>query len=79
MLEELHNWIIQLETELDEKPALKLEIEQLRESFEKKDEELENSLQLNQTLIVRDIQSNDELQQARKILINVSFLSFLFL
>ncbi|XWS65981.1 hypothetical protein CRYUN_Cryun05aG0160900 [Craigia yunnanensis] len=42
-------------------------LEELRE----KDEELEHVEVLNQVLIVRERQSNDELQEARKILINV--------
>ncbi|XVF75325.1 hypothetical protein PTKIN_Ptkin13bG0178600 [Pterospermum kingtungense] len=65
--EELHNWIILLETELDEIPALRLEIEQLRESLGQKEEQLENALQLNQTLLVREHQSNDELQVLKEI------------
>ncbi|XVF75324.1 hypothetical protein PTKIN_Ptkin13bG0178500 [Pterospermum kingtungense] len=68
--EELCNRVILLETVLDEIPALKLENEQLRESLGQKEEQLENALQLNQTLLVREHQSNDELQVARQKLIN---------
>ncbi|EOY18112.1 XH/XS domain-containing protein isoform 5 [Theobroma cacao] len=93
--EELHNRIIQLEKQLDQKQALELEIEQLRGSLNvirhmgdeddievlrkmeatlkelrEKEGELEDVEALNQTLIVRERKSNDELQEARKELIN---------
>ncbi|XVE69201.1 hypothetical protein DITRI_Ditri09bG0132600 [Diplodiscus trichospermus] len=93
--EELHNRIIQLEKQLDQKQALELEIEQLRGSLNvirhmgdeddievlkkieaslkelrEKEGELEDLEALNQTLIVRERKSNDELQEARKELIN---------
>ncbi|KAE8681191.1 Protein INVOLVED IN DE NOVO 2 [Hibiscus syriacus] len=93
--EELHNRIIQLEKQLDQKQALELEIEQLRGSLNvirhmgdeddievlkkveaslkelrEKEGELEDLEALNQTLIVRERKSNDELQDARKELIN---------
>ncbi|GLT75422.1 hypothetical protein SLA2020_471510 [Shorea laevis] len=93
--EELHNRIIQLEKQIDQKQALELEIEQLRgtlnvfrhmgedgdmEVMEKveatlhelreKEGDLEDLEALNQTLIVKERKSNDELQEARKELIN---------
>ncbi|XVE99579.1 hypothetical protein REPUB_Repub03eG0211600 [Reevesia pubescens] len=81
--EELHNRIIQLEKQLDKKQALELEIEQLRRSLNvirhmeaslkelrEKEGELEDAEALNQTLIVREHKSNNELQEARKELIN---------
>ncbi|XP_022765145.1 protein INVOLVED IN DE NOVO 2 isoform X3 [Durio zibethinus] len=93
--EELHNRIIQLEKQLDQKQALELEIEQLRGSLNvirhmgdeddievlkkmeaslkelrEKEGELEDLEALNQTLIVRERKSNDELQEARKEMIN---------
>ncbi|KHG06632.1 KilA-N domain-containing protein [Gossypium arboreum] len=93
--EELHNRIIQLEKQLDQKQALELEIEQLRGSLNvirhmgeeddkevlqkieaslkdlrEKEGELEDLEALNQTLIVSERKSNDELQDARKELIN---------
>ncbi|XVE99578.1 hypothetical protein REPUB_Repub03eG0211500 [Reevesia pubescens] len=93
--EDLHNRIIQLEKQLDQKQALELEIEQLRGSLNvirhmgdeddievlkkmeaslkelrEKEGELEDIEALNQTLIVRERKSNDELQEARKELIN---------
>ncbi|KAG8490406.1 hypothetical protein CXB51_013699 [Gossypium anomalum] len=93
--EELHNRIIQLEKQLDQKQALELEIEQLRGSLivirhlgdeddkevlqkieaslkdlREKEGELEDLEALNQTLIVSERKSNDELQDARKELIN---------
>ena len=101
--EELHNRIIKLEKQLDQKQALELEIEQLRGSLNvirhmgdeddievlkkmeaslkelrEKEGELEDLEALNQTLIVRERKSNDELQEARKELINVSVFSFQF-
>ncbi|KAK4772771.1 hypothetical protein SAY86_014546 [Trapa natans] len=94
--EELHNRIMKLEKELDEKQALELEIVQLRgslkvmehmedkdekEDFTKiddllkelqdKEEQLEDLEALRQTLTVKERRSNDELQDARKELINV--------
>ncbi|MBA0694849.1 hypothetical protein Goari_005117 [Gossypium aridum] len=93
--EELHNRIIQLEKQLDQKQALELEIEQLRGSLNvirhmgdeddkevlqkieaslkdlrEKEGDLEDLEALNQTLIVSERKSNDELQDARKELIN---------
>ncbi|MBA0569039.1 hypothetical protein Golob_006500 [Gossypium lobatum] len=93
--EELHNRIIQLEKQLDQKQALELEIEQLRGSMNvirelgdedddivltiieasfkelrEKERELEDLEALNQTLIVSERKSNNELQEARKELIN---------
>ncbi|OMO59003.1 hypothetical protein CCACVL1_25167 [Corchorus capsularis] len=93
--EELHNRIIQLEKQLDQKQAIELEIEQLRGSLNvvrhmaddddkeflekmeailkelrEKEAELDDLEALNQTLIVRERKSNDELQDARKELIS---------
>lgn len=101
--EELHNRIIQLEKQIDQKQALELEIEQLRgtlnvikhmgddddmevmkkveetlKELREKEGDLEDIEALNQTLIVKERKSNDELQEARKELINVSS-PFLFL
>ncbi|KAJ4969299.1 hypothetical protein NE237_016000 [Protea cynaroides] len=70
--EELHKRIIQLETKPDAKQALELEIERLKETLEvmkhmgqdleEKTGDLEDFESLNQTLIVKERNSNDELQ-----------------
>ncbi|CAN1148355.1 Protein INVOLVED IN DE NOVO 2 [Linum perenne] len=87
--------IIQLEKQLDAKPSLESEIEQLRGALDvmkckgdggdsqvlenvevimkwskEKEVELDSSEALNQSLIVRERKSNDELQDARKELAN---------
>ncbi|KAK3020254.1 hypothetical protein RJ639_045578, partial [Escallonia herrerae] len=93
--EELHQRIIELERNLDDKQRLELEIERMRgaidvmehmskdgdmvvrkkmesirEDLKDKVEELEGLEDLNQALIIRELKSNDELQDARKELIN---------
>ncbi|KAK3017534.1 hypothetical protein RJ639_007209 [Escallonia herrerae] len=93
--EELHQRIIELERNLDDKQRLELEIERMRgaidvmehmskdgdmevrkkmesirEDLKDKEEELEGLEDLNQALINRELKSNDELQDARKELIN---------
>ncbi|GAB4831801.1 hypothetical protein Ancab_005816 [Ancistrocladus abbreviatus] len=93
--EELHKKIMQLQSQLDTKQALELEIEQMRgavnvmkhvgdegdmEVIEKVDKmlkdlrekegELEELEVLNQTLIVKERRSNEELVEARKELVN---------
>lgn len=93
-----------MQTQLDAKQAVELEIEQLKgtlnvmkhmgddgdmeilkkvedihESLREKEGEYEYLEALNQTLIVKERKSNDELQDARKELVNVSlFLPSIF-
>lgn len=58
--------------------AMKKKIDEMTEQLREKVEEMEGLEDLNQTLIVKERQSNDELQDARKELINVCFSSFHF-
>lgn len=90
--EELHKKIIALETQLDAKHSVDLEIERLngqlnvmkhikgdpevlkqvekiQKELREKEEEKEDMESLNQTLVVQERKSNDELQDARKELI----------
>ncbi|KAI3885283.1 hypothetical protein MKW98_002675 [Papaver atlanticum] len=64
----------ELEASLDELKlqvkASKCKIEELTQKSEDKEEELESLEDLNQTLIVKERRSNDELQEARKELVN---------
>ncbi|KAL8463092.1 hypothetical protein ACS0TY_033928 [Phlomoides rotata] len=94
--EKLHTRIIQLETQLDAKQALQLEIEQLRgqlsvmkymgdegdletlykvefllNALKEKEGALGDLQALNQTLVVQERKRNDELQDARKELVNI--------
>lgn len=48
-------------------------VEDILKDLKEKEEELDDLETLNQTLIVRERKSNDELQEARKELVNVSF------
>lgn len=50
----------------------------IRADLQEKEEELEDLDALNQTLMVKERKTNDELQDARKELINVSSFSFPF-
>lgn len=96
--EDLRKRIIDLESKLDQKQALELEIERMRgakeiirhmgeegdtesekkkilieQELREKEEELENLGSLNQTLIIKERKCNDEVQEARKELIQVSY------
>lgn len=55
----------------------KKKMESLEEILKEKEEDLESLEDLNQALIVKERKTNDELQDARKELINVSFFSCL--
>ncbi|XP_059300535.1 factor of DNA methylation 4-like [Lycium ferocissimum] len=93
--EQLHQRIIELEANLDQKQALQLQIERLRGSMEvmrlmneegdleakkkldsiqeeikESEEELESLETLNQALIIKERLTNDEVQEARKELID---------
>uniref|UniRef100_A0A1J3J0I4 Protein INVOLVED IN DE NOVO 2 n=1 Tax=Noccaea caerulescens TaxID=107243 RepID=A0A1J3J0I4_NOCCA len=93
--EELHEKIIRLERQRDQKQAIELEIEQLKgelsvkklmgsdgddkivkevediyRGLTEKEEELADLDKFNQTLILRERRTNDELQDARKELVN---------
>ena len=57
------------EDDIEVLKKMEASLKELRE----KEGELEDLEALNQTLIVRERKSNDELQDARKELINVSF------
>ncbi|OVA16517.1 putative domain XH [Macleaya cordata] len=54
----------------DEDVAFKKKIDEMCKNLEEKEGELEDLEDLNQTLIVKERKSNDELQEARKELIN---------
>lgn len=54
------------------------EIEELNRKLAEKDDEIQDTEALNQTLILREHMSNQELQDVRKELINVSLLVFNF-
>ncbi|XP_010503501.1 PREDICTED: protein INVOLVED IN DE NOVO 2 [Camelina sativa] len=94
--EELHEKIIRLERQRDQKQAVELEVEQLKgqlnvmkhmgsdgdaeivqkvetiyKDLNEKLEELSDLDKLNQTLILRERRTNDELQEARKELVNI--------
>ncbi|CDY37917.1 BnaA06g19000D [Brassica napus] len=94
--EELHEKIIRLERQRDQKQAIELEIEQLKgelnvkkhmgsdgdaeivkeveeiyKGLTEKEEELADLDKFNQTLILRERRTNDELQEARKELVNI--------
>lgn len=96
--EDLRKRIIDLESILDQKQALELEIERMKgakeiirhmgeegdteaekkkilieQELREKEEELENLGSLNQTLIIKERKCNDEVQEARKELIQVSY------
>lgn len=61
----------------DEDMEMKKKIDEVEEDLKEKEEELDHIDSLNQTLIVKDRRTNDELQDARKELINVSYLKSL--
>lgn len=52
-------------------------MESLEENLKEKEEDLESLEELNQALIVKEKKASDELQDARKELISVSFLAVL--
>lgn len=62
-------------------PDAQKKMEGIERDLKEKEEELDNLEELNQMLIVKEQKSNDELQEARKELINVSalLLTFFFL
>lgn len=53
-------------------------VDGLLKNLREKEGELDDLEALNQTLIVKERMSNDELQEARKELVNVSACSFIF-
>ncbi|PRQ34331.1 hypothetical protein RchiOBHm_Chr5g0067621 [Rosa chinensis] len=53
--------------------AVKKKIEDMNQELGEKVKELEHLEILNQTLITKERQSNDELQEARKVLIAISY------
>ncbi|CAN7059837.1 unnamed protein product [Brassica oleracea var. botrytis] len=94
--EELHEKIIRLERQRDQKQMIELEIERLKgelnvkkhmgsdgdaeivkeveniyKGLTEKEEELADLDKFNQTLILRERRTNDELQEARKELVNI--------
>ncbi|KAG9139001.1 hypothetical protein Leryth_025663 [Lithospermum erythrorhizon] len=56
---------------LVENEKLKYEIDELKKQFAEKDEEFQDAESLNQTLILKERTSNNELQDARKELIQI--------
>ncbi|KAF9596484.1 hypothetical protein IFM89_012215 [Coptis chinensis] len=74
----LYKRIAQLEKQLDEKKALELDVEErIVERLEDKEGEIEDLESINQVLIVKERRSNDELQDARKELIDIFEETFL--
>ena len=55
----------------DEDSEVKKKMEEMSEQLQEKVEEMEDLEALNQTLVVKERKSNDELQEARKELISV--------
>lgn len=55
----------------------KKKLESIQEEIKESEEELESLETLNQTLIIKERLTNDEVQEARKELINVSIRTFL--
>lgn len=55
----------------EEDSAVKKKIDEMSEQLKDKIEELEDTEALNQTLVIKERKSNDELQEARKELIMV--------
>ncbi|KAE9461116.1 hypothetical protein C3L33_06985, partial [Rhododendron williamsianum] len=74
--ENLHARILELQKKIDARQALELEVEQeedaLQQDLAEKEQDLEDLESLSQALIIKERKSNDEVQQARKELINVS-------
>lgn len=58
----------------DEDSEAKKKVDSIRKNLKEKEEELEDLEALNQTLIIQERKSNDELVEARKELIAVSLL-----
>lgn len=55
----------------DEDATVKKKIDEMSEQLKEKIEEMDDLEALNQTLVVKERMSNDELQEARKALIQV--------
>lgn len=55
----------------DEDIEIKRQMDEIRETLEEKEMDLEAGEILSQTLIIKERRSNDELQQARKEIISV--------
>jgi len=62
-----------------ENEELRKKIDALQMNLKDKEETLEGLEEFNQKLIIKECKSNDELQYARKILINVSILFFTYI
>lgn len=58
--------------ENDEDSKFKQKIDDTQKALQQKEEELEDVEALNQALVVQERKTNDELQEARKELVNVS-------
>ena len=65
---------VQVMKHLGDDDAIQEKIKEMNDELELKKEDLEDMENTNQTLIVKERQSNDELQEARKKLIEVCFL-----
>lgn len=59
----------------EEDLEIKKKMDAILQEIKDKEEEKEQMEELNQALIVKELKTNDELQDARKELINVSFFS----
>lgn len=71
-----------MESEVEHLKKMNMEIQEemraIAENLKEKEEELDNLEAMNQTLIIKERKTNDELQEARKELIAVC-VPFLFL
>ncbi|KAI3857282.1 hypothetical protein MKW92_033924 [Papaver armeniacum] len=68
-MEKLEARVRELEKQVDEKAELEIEVEILKEQVDELTESVESLEDLNQVLTVQELQHNDELQEARKVLI----------
>ena len=65
---------LQVWKHLGDDDAVQKKVKEINDELEQKEVELDDMESMNQTLIVKERQSNDELQDARKELIEVWFL-----
>lgn len=62
---------LQVMKHMSEDKEIKIKMDEIEETLKDKEEELENEEALHQALVVKERKCNDELQEARKELINV--------
>lgn len=64
--------LLELERKIDDKDKFEQKVDDTRNAIQQKEDELEYVETVNQALVVQGWKTNDELQEARKTLINVS-------